>query len=61
MIALYVQPWRNELELSCYADSDSLARDFVATPDVAGASGKTRIAEVKSALKAEARRLARFQ
>ena len=61
MIALYVQPWRNELELSCYADNDSLARDFVATPDVAGASGKTRIAEVKSALKAEARRLARFQ
>ena len=55
-----MQPWRNELELSCYADSDSLARDFVATPDVAGASGKTRIAEVKSALKAEARRLARF-
>ena len=29
--ALFVHPRRNALELSCYVDSDSLARDFVAT------------------------------
>ena len=55
-----MQPWRNELDLSCYADSDQMARDFVATPDVASGVGKTRIGEVKETLRAEARRLARI-
>ena len=55
-----MQPWRNELDLSCYADSDQMARDFAATPDVANGVGKTRIGEVKATLRAEARRLARI-
>ena len=44
--------------MNSYAESDLAAREFTATPDVAGGEGKTRIEEVKSALKAEARRLA---
>ena len=55
-----VQPWRDELDLSCFADSDKMARDFAATPDVAGGVGKTRISQVKEALRAEAQRSARI-
>ena len=55
--SFFLQPWNDELDLGCYAESDLAAREFAATLDVAGGVGKTRIAEVKGAMKAEARRL----
>ena len=60
IISGLVQPWRDELDLTCYANSEQMARDFAATPDVVGGVGKTRIGEVKETLTAEARRLARI-
>ena len=40
--SFFLQPWNDELDLGCYAESDLAAREFAATLDVAGGVGDAR-------------------